>query len=124
MKALREAGHPVLEFAIPNVYEIGAEMYRWEIATVVACSILGVNAFDQPNVKASKKYHKGKDCRISKEWQLKEGKSAGTVMAVRIFSSSSVSGENVGNCIGKFFERAQIQADILRSTPICRVMLK
>jgi transaldolase/glucose-6-phosphate isomerase len=35
-------------------------MYRWEIATAVACSVLGVNALDQPNVESSKKITKAK----------------------------------------------------------------
>jgi len=52
--ALKRAGHPVIESPISNLYDVGAEMYRWEIATAVACSILGVNAFDQPNVQESK----------------------------------------------------------------------
>jgi transaldolase/glucose-6-phosphate isomerase len=60
IKVLREAGHPVVELAIPDFYEVGAEMYRWEVATAVACSILGVNAFDQPDVETSKKITKVK----------------------------------------------------------------
>ena len=31
-----------------------AEFYRWEIATAVACSIIRVNAFDQPDVQDNK----------------------------------------------------------------------
>ena len=34
--------------------EIGQEFFRWEVATVVAGSILGINAFNQPDVEASK----------------------------------------------------------------------
>lgn len=33
---------------------LGAEMFRWEIATAVACHIIGVNAFDQPDVQRAK----------------------------------------------------------------------
>src|SRR4029077_8920110 len=33
---------------------LGAEFFRWEIATAVAGSILGVNPFDQPDVEAAK----------------------------------------------------------------------
>ena len=54
MKSLREAGYPVLEFIIPDPYAVGAEFYRWEIAISIACHILGVNAFDQPDVQDSK----------------------------------------------------------------------
>lgn len=52
--ALRKAGHPVLEIEVPSAYDLGAEFYRWEFATAVACHILGVNAFDQPNVEDAK----------------------------------------------------------------------
>ena len=32
----------------------GAEFFRWEFATAVAGSILGINPFDQPDVQAAK----------------------------------------------------------------------
>jgi transaldolase / glucose-6-phosphate isomerase len=35
-------------------YELGQEFYRWEFATAVAGSILGINPFNQPNVQAAK----------------------------------------------------------------------
>ena len=35
--------------------QIGKEMLRWEIATVAACSAMGVNPFDQPDVESTKK---------------------------------------------------------------------
>ncbi len=51
---LKQAGHPVIELPITNYYDVGAEFYRWEIAAATACHILGVNAFDQPDVQNSK----------------------------------------------------------------------
>ena len=107
MKALRQAGHPVLEFAIPNIYDIGAEMYRWEIATVVACSILGLNAFDQPNVEISKKITKQKIAEYQKTGQLEEGKPAWTDNSVSIFSSAGVSGEKLDAVLENFLKDAQ-----------------
>jgi hypothetical protein len=35
-------------------YELGAEFFRWEMATAIAGAILGVNPFDQPDVEAAK----------------------------------------------------------------------
>ena len=35
-------------------YDLGQEFFRWEIATAVAGSIIGINAFNQPDVEASK----------------------------------------------------------------------
>jgi transaldolase/glucose-6-phosphate isomerase len=52
--ALEKAGYPVVRIALPNTYNLGQEFFRWEIATAVAGSIIGINAFNQPDVEASK----------------------------------------------------------------------
>jgi transaldolase / glucose-6-phosphate isomerase len=52
--ALQSAGHPVIRIGLGNIYDLGQEFFRWEIATAVAGSILGINAFNQPDVEASK----------------------------------------------------------------------
>src|SRR6202158_3432607 len=52
--ALEKAGHPVVRIAVADTYNLGQEFFRWEIATAVAGSILGINAFNQPDVEASK----------------------------------------------------------------------
>ncbi len=39
---------------LEDVYDLGAAFYRWEIATAIAGSLLGVDAFDQPDVEAAK----------------------------------------------------------------------
>jgi transaldolase / glucose-6-phosphate isomerase len=107
MKSLREAGHPVVEFAIPNVYDIGSEMFRWEIATVIACSILGVNAFDQPNVESSKKITKAKIADYQKKGKLKEGKPAWKKDGVIVFSPTSVTGASLKTVLGGFLKKAK-----------------
>lgn len=52
--ALENAGHPVVSISVDDVYSLGQEFFRWEIATAVAGSIIGINAFNQPDVEASK----------------------------------------------------------------------
>ena len=42
------------EVRITDPYELGQEFFRWEFATAVAGSILGINPFDQPDVQAAK----------------------------------------------------------------------
>jgi transaldolase/glucose-6-phosphate isomerase len=42
------------EVRIPDPYEVGQEFFRWEFATAVAGSILGINPFDQPDVQSAK----------------------------------------------------------------------
>jgi transaldolase/glucose-6-phosphate isomerase len=52
--AIAAAGHPVLRIDVADAMDLGAEFFRWEIATAVAGSLLGINPFDQPDVEASK----------------------------------------------------------------------
>jgi len=51
---LEKAGQPVIRIDVPEIYDIGQEFFRWEIATAVAGSVIGINAFNQPDVEASK----------------------------------------------------------------------
>jgi transaldolase / glucose-6-phosphate isomerase len=52
--ALETAGQPVVRIIMAHIYELGQEFFRWEIATAVAGAILGIHAFNQPDVEASK----------------------------------------------------------------------
>ena len=52
--ALEKAGQPLVRITVPDVYDLGQEFFRWEIATAVAGSIMGINPFNQPDVEASK----------------------------------------------------------------------
>ncbi len=52
--ALTEAGQPVISIYLDDMLDLGQEFFRWEIATATAGAILGINAFDQPNVQESK----------------------------------------------------------------------
>jgi transaldolase/glucose-6-phosphate isomerase len=52
--ALEKAGHPVVRISVEDIDNLGQEFFRWEIATAVAGSILGINAFNQPDVEAAK----------------------------------------------------------------------
>ncbi len=54
LEALARAGQPVVRIPLADPYDLAAEFFRWEIATAVAGSILGINPFDQPDVEASK----------------------------------------------------------------------
>ena len=52
--ALYAAGHPVIRIELADRHDIAAEFYRWEFATAVAGSIMGINPFDQPDVESAK----------------------------------------------------------------------
>ncbi|HKU80643.1 MAG TPA: bifunctional transaldolase/phosoglucose isomerase [Candidatus Tumulicola sp.] len=54
LRALEAAGHPVVRLAMNDEYDLGEQFYLWEIAVAAAGVILGIDAFDQPNVQESK----------------------------------------------------------------------
>ncbi|HUI90275.1 MAG TPA: bifunctional transaldolase/phosoglucose isomerase [Anaerolineales bacterium] len=107
VKTLRAAGYPVLDYAIANPYEAGAEMYRWEIATATACSIIGVNAFDQPNVESSKKITKAKIAEYQQKGKLKEGKPVWKKDGLQVFSPSSLVGASLKSIMNGFLKKAK-----------------
>ena len=51
---VEEAGHPVVRISLKSIYDLGSEMFRWEIATIVAGHLLKINPFDQPDVESAK----------------------------------------------------------------------
>jgi len=51
---LKANKYPVIEIVLNNNYELGAEIFRWEMATVIAGNILNIQPFDQPNVESAK----------------------------------------------------------------------
>ncbi len=54
LKALAEAGHPVIDIELTDPYDLGGQCFFWEMAAAAACWRLAVNPFDQPNVEAAK----------------------------------------------------------------------
>ena len=54
LAAIEKAGHPVVRISMTDVYDLGQEFFRWEIAAAVAGAIIGINPFNQPDVEASK----------------------------------------------------------------------
>ena len=54
ISALEKAGAPVVRIVVKDIYSLGQEFFRWEIATATAGAVLGINPFNQPDVEASK----------------------------------------------------------------------
>lgn len=90
--ALEQAGQPVVRISVGDTYDLGQEFFRWEIATAVAGSILGINAFNQPDVEASKiatrslteQYEKTGSLPAEKAFFESSGKEAG----IKLFTDS------------------------------------
>ena len=52
--ALLTAGIPAVTMQLEDIFDLAAEFFRWEFATAVAGAALGIDPFDEPNVKESK----------------------------------------------------------------------
>lgn len=51
---LKKSGFPVIDITLKDKMELGAEFFKWEIATCVIAAMLNIDPFDEPNVKESK----------------------------------------------------------------------
>jgi transaldolase/glucose-6-phosphate isomerase len=115
MKALQDAGHPVIQFSIPDPYLLAAEFFRWEIAAAIACHIIGVNAFDQPDVQDSKNRTQAKIAEYQSTGKLNEGKSielSDAKSALAEFLSQAKSGDYVA--INAYLPRDEKTNDALQ----------
>jgi len=73
LSALEKEGHPVVRISIQDKLALGAEYLRWEIATATAGVVIGIDAFNQPNVAESKSNTK----ELLEEWKQKGSFSEG-----------------------------------------------
>lgn len=106
VQALEGAGKPVVRLQMGDEYDLGAEFFRWEFATATAGALLGINAFDQPNVQESKDNTK----RVLQEFEssgaLPEPKAAAESAGVRVFvnGASQARGGTVEDVVSSFME--------------------
>jgi transaldolase/glucose-6-phosphate isomerase len=105
--ALKEAGQPVLEFLLSDLYSLPSEFYRWEIATAVACHVLGVNAFDQPDVQDNKNRTKAKITAYSQNKKLDEPQPAWEEDGIRAFTDQDLTGIGLVACLAEFIALAK-----------------
>jgi transaldolase/glucose-6-phosphate isomerase len=111
LASLEGAGFPVVRIMLPDVYALGGEFLRWEIATVTSCAVVGVNPFDEPNVSESKKNTND----LLAEWKQSSNfaevepltKSADISVYMDNSSKWKVAGKNIKDVLNKFLKFAQ-----------------
>jgi len=83
---LEQAGQPVVRITIEEKYDLGQEFFRWEIATAVAGSLIGINAFNQPDVEASKIKTKELTTEYEKSGHLPAEKPVFEAAGIKLFT--------------------------------------
>ena len=87
--ALEKAGHPVVRIELADLIDLGEEFFLWEMATAVAGSMLGINAFDQPNVQESKGYTKSFLDGYKKAGRLPEEEPILTADGIKVYGDAA-----------------------------------
>src|SRR5665213_1225244 len=85
---LEAAGHPVIRLAMSDALDIGEQFYLWEIATAAAGAVLGIDAFDQPNVQESKDNTKRLLAEFAAEGKFSEAEPRVRAGAAQVFPLS------------------------------------
>ena len=86
--AIEKAGQPVVRIAVGDTFDLGQEFFRWEIATAVAGSIIGINAFNQPDVEASKIATRNLTAEYEKTGHFPPEKAFFEGQGIKLFSDS------------------------------------
>ena len=107
VKLLRKAGHPVLTQDLIDNYDLGAEFYKWELAVAIACSILGVNAFDQPDVQDSKNRTVAKISYYLEHHGFDENKPQINDHGISVYGNLPTDSLGLTRLIGKFLKTGE-----------------
>ncbi len=107
--ALKNAGHPVLTIDVSDDQALSREFYRWEYATAVACAMIGVNAFDQPNVQDAKlrAKQKIKDLQESGKIEMEDALWEDENLRVRLSGISRYEAKDAAGYLDKFLALAE-----------------
>ncbi len=84
---LRASGNPVAEIVCRDVYDIGAEFFRWELATAIACWRMGVQPFDQPDVEAAKTLAREMLAEYAEKGRLPQPQAGFTEAGMRVYAN-------------------------------------
>ena len=105
--ALAEAGHPVVRMVWNDTYDVGGEVTRWSLATVIAGGLLGINPFDEPNVEESKDLTKALLEQLAREGGTpKEEQPTFSHAQVAVYGAPGVGKPlSLNQCLSEFFQR-------------------
>ncbi|AFH49670.1 Transaldolase [Ignavibacterium album JCM 16511] len=87
VEKFKRAGHPVVEIILKDIYELGGEFFRWEMATAIAGWKLNIQPFDQPNVEAAKILAREMLAEYLKEGKLNQPNPNFEMNGIKVYSN-------------------------------------
>jgi transaldolase/glucose-6-phosphate isomerase len=110
VEELQDADHTSITLDVESPYDLAAQFYLWETAIAVACGIIGVNAFDQPDVQDNKDRTKKKIALYQEKGVLEEPEVIWERNGTKVFGinfDGLSACESVGEVIEKFIQLAE-----------------
>jgi len=104
MTALINEGRPVVEIVLDDVYDLGSEFFRWEMAVAVAGHLLGINPFDQPNVESAKAVARDMVAAYQAEGTLPELVPTVELLGIRAYADFDA--ESPAGALRRFLDQA------------------
>lgn len=110
LRALEAAGHPVIRIILRDILDLGAEFFRWEVATAAAGALLGIDPFDQPNVQESKDNTKSLLAAYRAQGKFPEEKPILESDGLQVYGDAETLGaadSSVGGVLAAFLNQAR-----------------
>jgi transaldolase/glucose-6-phosphate isomerase len=108
VNSLRKAGQPVLTQDILDNFAIASEFYKWEVAIATACSIIGVNPFDQPDVQDSKNRTVAKISYYKAHHSFNESEPAFQEQGIYLYSKNPIPGKQIADILDNFLTSGKL----------------
>lgn len=99
---LANAGHPIVRITLRDIYDLGTEFFRWEIATAISGVSLKINPFDQPNVESAKISARAMLEAYKKEGKLPDETPAISTEKMALFGK--IGGKTPGEALSEFLK--------------------
>ena len=99
LAALESSGFVVLRQPLSGALDLGMAFFVWEFATAIACSLLKIDAFDQPNVQESKDNTKRLLGEFVAKGELPQQAPIATDGALKLYSEDKTLGATLDKAI-------------------------
>ena len=111
VRNLETAGFPILQIQFSDIYYLGREFLRWEIATAASGAVMRLNPFDEPNVTESKRLTGELLASFPKDGKLPEETLAFEVEQIKMYINPSwtgIRGNSIGESVVEFLGQARL----------------
>lgn len=102
INVLKDAGFPIIEIELNDIYDLGKEYFRWEFATALAGWVLTIQPFDQPNVESAKVVTRKMMSEYKEKGKLPSLKPNFTENGIAV--SGNIKSDNLKSSLKEFLE--------------------